>query len=676
MASIFAGYENDIFISYRQKDNRSEQWVTNFVQALRDELDSTFKEEISIYFDSNAHDGLLETHDVDGSLKQKIKCLIFIPIVSRTYCDTNSFAWKNEFTAFMNFIQSDVYGMDIKLLNGNVAKRVLPVRIHDIDKEDSTLIEKEICGVLRPVDFIYKEPGVNRPLRLSDDRNFNQEKTDYKNQVNKVANAILEIVRGLRTDDKLKPAQSTPTITDRTVPTKSIAVLPFENISNDPDQEYFSDGLTEEIIADLSKLSSLHVISRTSAMVFKGSKKDIKTIGQELNVRYLLEGSVRKAGNKLRITAQLIDASTDAHVWTEKFDGVLEDVFEIQEKVARSIVESLRLELTPQESARLVAKSPADPAAHELYLAGRYHLHQTSPSEMIKAIELFENAIGMDSTYAQAYAALANCYVYLGFLGAIAEDVYPKAKEAATKALEIDEALAEAHAMLGYAATYYDWDWATAERELKRAIALNPNYAQGYLHYSWYLATQNRLEESRAAILRAKEVDPFSIVIHANLSNYFYFNRDHEEALVQSRKALELAPEAPIVLLFHGMTCLGNGLHREAAEVFKKLVDNTGGSPGFKGYLGYCYARLGDKTAAISVLDELINLSKTGYVPAFQFAFVLLGLEQFEEALTWLEKAFDERSSWFPHIRHDSIFDPLRDFPRFQELVKRMNFLS
>jgi tetratricopeptide (TPR) repeat protein len=295
---------------------------------------------------------------------------------------------------------------------------------------------------------------------------------------------------------------------------------------------------------------------------------------------------------------------------------------------------------------------------------------------MIKAIELFESAIKMDPTYALAYAALANCYVYLGFLGAVAKDVYPKAKHAAAKALEIDEALAEAHAMLGYAATYYDWDWATAGRELERAIALNPNYAQGYLHYSWYLATQNRLEESRSAILRAKELDPFSIVIHANLSNYFHFSREHERAFVQSRKALELAPEAPIVLLFHGMTCLAKELHGEAVNVFKKLVDNTGGSPGFKGYLGYSYARAGNKTAAISILDELRVLSTTEYVPAFQFAFVLLGLEQFEEALSWLEKAFDERSSWFPHIRHDSIFDPLRNFPGFQNLVKRMNFLT
>jgi TolB-like protein/Tfp pilus assembly protein PilF len=678
MASIFTGYENDIFVSYRQKDNRSEQWVTNFVRALREEIDSTFKEEVSVYFDSNPHDGLLETHDVDGSLKEKIKCLIFIPIVSRTYCDTNSFAWKNEFIAFVKFAQSDAYGLNIRLLNGNVAKRVLPVRIHEIDKEDSALLEKEIRGVLRPVDFIYKEPGVNRPLRLADDRSLNLEKTEYKNQVNKIANAIFEIIRGLRTDDKLKPGQPhvqlNPIAKDALInSTKSIVVLPFENISNDPDQEYFSDGLTEEIIADLSKLSSLRVISRTSAMVFKGSKKDVRTIGQELNVRYVLEGSVRKAGNKLRITAQLIDAPSDAYLWAEKFNGVLDDVFDIQEKVSRAIVESLRLELTPQERARLTEKSPVDPAARELYLGGRYHLNRATPYELTKAVEQFEYAIRKDPSYALAYAGMANAYNYLGWLGRVAGEVFTKAKQAAAKALEIDETIAEAHAVLGYAATFYDWDWATAERELQRAIALNPNYAEGYLHYSWYLGSQERHEEARAAIERASELDPLSLVIHANMANYYQWKRDYDGALSQTQRVLELAPNFPLALLFSGMAYWGKEQYDDAARMFGKLVELAG--PGFKGYLGYSYAKAGRKESAMEILDEMKVRSKTEHVPSFQIALVLLGLGWFEEALTWLEKAFGEREgAWFPYIRQESFFDPLRGYPHFQDLVAQLNF--
>lgn len=676
MASILIGYEYDIFISYRQKDNRADQWVTSFVKALRDELDATFKEDVSIYFDTNPYDGLLETHDVDSSLKEKIKCLVFIPIVSRTYCDTKSFAWKNEFIAFRDFAQTDPKGLEIRLLNGNVAKRVLPVRIHDIDKEDASLLEKEIGGALRSVDFIYKESGVNRPLRISDDRSLNLEKTDYKNQVNKIANAILEIIRGLRTEDRLKPGQAQvklkPIKGEATNTAKSIVVLPFENMSNDPDQEYFSDGLTEEIIADLSKLSSLHVISRTSAMIFKGSKKDVKTIGQELNVRYVLEGSVRKAGNKLRITAQLIDALNDAHLWVEKFNGVLDDVFDFQEKVSHAIVDSLRLELTPQERSLLIVKSPVDPAAHELYLEGRYHLNQPSPSGMTKAIGLFETAIYKYPDYALAYAGLANCYVYLGWLGAVAAEVYPKAKQAAARALEIDETLAEPHTVLGYAATYYDWDWATAERELERAIALNPNYAQGYLHYSWYLGSQNRFEESRRAIQRANELDPLSLIIKANMANYYQWNRDYDNALAQTRKALELVPNAPLGLLFSGMAYWGKEQYDDAAKGFEILVNLTG--TGFKGYLGYSYAKAGHKKDALAILDELTVLSRTEYVPAFQFALVQLGLERFEEALSWLEKAFEERASWFPYIRQECMFDPLRGYPRFQDLVRRLNF--
>jgi TolB-like protein/Flp pilus assembly protein TadD len=497
-------------------------------------------------------------------------------------------------------------------------------------------------------------------------------KIDYENQINKITNAISEIIRGLRTDDKLKSHQPQIDKVETTTTSKSIVVLPFENISNDPDQEYFSDGLTEEIIADLSKFSSLHVISRTSSMVFKGSKKDVRTIGKELNVRYVLEGSVRKSGNKLRITAQLIDAASDAHLWTEKFDGVLDDVFAIQEKVARSIVSSLRLELTPQERARLVEKARVNLAAHEQYLVGRYHLNRPTPSEVTIAIGHFEKAIQEDPTYALAYAGLANAYNYLGWLGGEAKEVFPKAKQAALKALEIDATLAEAHAVLGYAATFYDWDWATAERECELAIAFNPNYAEGYLHYSWYLCSQGRLEEARTAIVKASELDPHSLIIHANMGNYYHFKRDYDGALNQTLRALELAPNLPLALLFCGMAYCGKEQYENAASTFKKLAELAG--PGFKGFLGFSYAMAGRKEDALAILNELTVLSKSQPVPSFQVALVVLGLKRFEEALTWMEKAFEERASWFPYIRQECLFDSLRAYPRFHDLVRRLNF--
>lgn len=264
MPSILPGFEYDIFISYRHNDNRS-GWVTEFVKALKEELAAIIKEPVSLYFDSNPYDGLLETHQVDKSLEEKLKCLIFIPVISQTYCDTKSFAWQHEFCVFNRIAQADKYNRDIKLSNGNVGSRLLPVKIHDLDEEDKSIIENEIGGVLRAVDFIYKEPGVNRPLKPNDLRSDNQNKTDYRNQLNKVANAVKEIINGIT-----KPSSTTrvtyPVPVEASDARESIAVLPFRNMSNDSGQEYFSDGITENIIIQLAANKKLRTISRTSVM--------------------------------------------------------------------------------------------------------------------------------------------------------------------------------------------------------------------------------------------------------------------------------------------------------------------------------------------------------------------------------------------------------------------------
>ena len=303
MPSVIPGFEYDIFLSYRQKDNNYDSWVTEFADNLKKELEATFKEKISVYFDNNPHDGLLETHDVNASLKEKLRCLVFIPIISRTYCDTKSFAWEHEFKAFVNQVLKDSIGLMVKLPNGNMANRVLPIRIHDLDSEDIKLCESVLGGILRGVEFIYREPGVNRSLTQKDDERKNLNGTVYRNQINKVALAIKEIISGLKGEPMKPDTKQTEIISPLEKPViqeKSIIVLPFENMSSDPEQEYFSDGLTEEIITDLSHIRDLLVISRSSAMTFKGAKATIKEITDKIHVRYVLEGSVRKAGNNLR----------------------------------------------------------------------------------------------------------------------------------------------------------------------------------------------------------------------------------------------------------------------------------------------------------------------------------------------------------------------------------------
>jgi TolB-like protein len=395
MASLIPGYEYDIFISYRQKDNKYDGWVTEFVDNLKRELEATFKEEISVYFDINPHDGLLETYDVNASLKEKLKCLIFIPIISRTYCDPKSFAWESEFKAFVALSSHDQFGLRVKLPNGNVANRVLPVQIHDLDNEDIKLCESVLGGVLRGIEFIYKEAGVNRSLSPKESEEKNLNRTNYRNQINKVALAIKEIISGLRGDtlkyDSIRDEGSAgikPTIHE-----KSIIVLPFENISSDPGQDYFSDGLTEEIITDLSQVHDLLVISRSSSMTFKGAKKKISEIAHEVGVQYVLEGSVRRSGNELKIVAQLIDAGNDTHLWAEKYNGNLDDVFSIQEKVSSSIAKALKIKLNPEEKKRISEVTSDNAIAIEYYFKAKQAMGAWTEPELMLAEELVNKGL-------------------------------------------------------------------------------------------------------------------------------------------------------------------------------------------------------------------------------------------------------------------------------------------
>ena len=458
-------------------------------------------------------------------------------------------------------------------------------------------------------------------------------------------------------------------------PIRSLAVLPLENLSGDPEQEYFADGMTEALITELGKISALRVISRQSVMQFKGTDKSLPEIARELNVDAIVEGAVVREGNRVRVTAQLVQASPERHLWSETYERDLHSILAVQSEVARKIAREIKIGVTPEEEARLARARTVNPEAYEAFLKGRHHLNKATPREINKAITYFNEAIEKDPDYALAYAGLADCYNYLGFVGGLApREVYPRAKRAAAKALEIDDSLAEAHASLGYTAMAYDWDWAAAARELQRAVELNPNSAQAHLHYSWYLGLQGRFEEARAAINRARELDPLSLIISANMANYFSAKRDYDGMLEQTRKTLELEPNHSLGRLFSGQAYLGKGLYDDAIAEFEKAVEVSGRGPGFKGRLGHAYALAGHKGKALKILDELKELSKKEYVPSFQIALVLVGLEETDQAFAWLEKAYEEREVRLPNIRLASVFDPLRDDPRFQSLLRRMNF--
>jgi TolB-like protein len=406
MASIIPDFEYDIFISYRHNDNL-DGWVANFVRNLEKELRGTLKDTITIYFDQNPHDGLLESHNVDKSLEGKLKCLIFIPIISQTYCDPKSFAWQHEFVAFNKLVKQDQFGRDIKLNNGNVASRILPVKIHDLDSEDKSIVESEIGGVLRAIEFIYKEAGVNRPLKSTDSKTDNQNKTDYGNQVNKVANAIKEIVTSLKSpgtassratineQPSTKSIQSKKPVivsivalliiiagyliyqqvtTSKVQPTqldKSIAVLPFVDLSEAKDQGWFSDGLTEEILNSLAHVKDLSVISRTSSFAFKDKNLRIQTIADSLNVNYIVEGSVRKSDTGLRITAQLIRANDGFHIWSNTYDRKPVDIFVLQQEIAAKIAESLDISLDPKAVEKMQWAGTSNPEAYVAFLKGQ-----------------------------------------------------------------------------------------------------------------------------------------------------------------------------------------------------------------------------------------------------------------------------------------------------------------
>ncbi len=456
---------------------------------------------------------------------------------------------------------------------------------------------------------------------------------------------------------------------------ESLAVLPLENLSHDPEQEYFADGMTGALIAELSKIRALKVISRTSVMQYKGAKKPLPQIARELNVDGVIEGTVQREGDQVRISVQLIHGPTDKHLWEDSYQREMRGILALQGEVARDIAQEIRVQLTPQEQVRLASTRSINPEAYDAYLKGWYYIIQFANEQreepIRKSIEYYEEAIRLDPGFAPAYADLSIAYRILAsdFGG---REVDPKAKAAALKALELDDNLGRAHMAVG-SIKLREWDWPSAEREFKRAIELDPSYPWAHTWYAFYLMIAENYERALAEHRRAEELDPLVLAHKANIAWVYDCARQYDQAIEQHRKTLALNPNAAWLHDRLGGAYVGKGMYEEALDEFQKGVKLSGGDPRYRASPAWAYAMAGKRAEALKILDEFKEPSKRKFLKPFDRASIYAALGEKEQAFIWLEKTYEERSEALPFIHCDSEFDKLRGDPRFQDLLRRMN---
>jgi TolB-like protein/DNA-binding winged helix-turn-helix (wHTH) protein/Tfp pilus assembly protein PilF len=458
---------------------------------------------------------------------------------------------------------------------------------------------------------------------------------------------------------------------------KSMVVLPFENLSGDKDQQYFTDGMTDELIAHLAKIRSLRVISRTSSMEYKDTHKSLSQIARDLKVDAVVEGTVLRSGNRVRITAELVQVATDRHLWAETYESQLGDVLALQSQVASAIVNEIRINLTPEEQQRLASTRPVSAASYEDYLKGRYYWNKRSEEGLTKAIEYFQLATDKDPQYALAYAGLADCYSIIGsaIVGTVpSKDVAAKAKEAALKALELDNTLAEAQTSLATVRFNYDWDWAAAAAGFQRSIELNPSYATAYQRYSLYLIAMGRAQESLTQMNRARDLDPLSISMNFSLGWRLYMAHQYDQAIEQLHNTLEMDPNFALPRMVLGQAYEQKRAYQQAIAELQKAASISHDSPQILGALGHAYGASGNRSDAEKVLGQLMEQSKKQYVSPFYVALVYAGLGENDQALDWLEKAYGDRSNAIVFAKVDPQLDSLRSTPRFQSLLHRLAF--
>jgi TolB-like protein/DNA-binding winged helix-turn-helix (wHTH) protein/Tfp pilus assembly protein PilF len=454
---------------------------------------------------------------------------------------------------------------------------------------------------------------------------------------------------------------------------RTLAVLPFENLSGDPQQEFFVAGITDEIITDVANISKLNVISRTSIARFKGNQKPLKQVAAELGADYIVEGTVKRDGTRVRVTVRFIDAQHDRLVWAEHYDRDLNEVLgmqtEIAYTIARQVDTQLQIKAGPAKSIR--------PDAYEAYLRGRSAWNQRNEAGLLESIAQYHKAIQIDPSFANAYAGLADSYATLGYLSYLAPQAsFPLARVAAEKALQIDSLDAEAHASLGYVQFYYDWNWNGAEREFRRAIELSPNYATGHHWYSVYLTAMGRFAEARVEIEQARRLDPLSLAIQTDIGFEAFYSSDYERAERQLKSVLDMDPNFAVARLWLGRTYQATGRFEEALVEYQAAESELKKWPVASAALGNAYGKAGYRAKAEEITRELEELSKERYVTAYGMAIVAAGLDNRDRAITFLDQGFREKTHWLVWLRLDQRWYNVRDDERFRQMVHRMNFPS
>ena len=714
MASIIPGYDYDIFISYRQKDNKGDRWVSEFVDTLKNELGSTFKEEITVYFDTNPIDGLLETHDVDASLKDKLNCLIFIPVISRTYCDPKSFAWEHEFKAFVEKASNDQLGLKVRLRNNNVASRVLPVIIHDLDNDDMKFCESVLSGVLRGIEFIYKEPGVNRPLKADDDEKININKTKYRNQINKVANAIKDIITAMGQAEKNPETVSKNVIKPKSVHTngiiktiiaasiallafvvlgylfipklvkapvqleKSIALLPFQSMSNDPEQGNFSDAMMQEILNHLFMIGGLKIPSSTSSMRFKGSKLSVSEIARDLGVSYVLEGNVYRSGDNVRIIVRLINGKDERLLWTKDYNKTMTatNLLEIQSDVAQQVADNMKLVIDPEVKKRIEAKPTVNTEAYTLFLAAWI---QDLPFEQAKTT--LERAISLDPGYAEAYALLGDYWLVRGgYDGDLKrEQVVEKARPLIEKALRLDKNSIIAHTAMAKLSLYFNWDFESVEKEFQIFNQLNPSNSDLIWFYSNYLLASGRFDEAHVFTENAFNQNTKSSGDFLALALTYYYDNQPENALETIKTAAQIFQDDKSITMISIKVWDYLANYDKTIALFEKkmagekLIDLK---PFYLSHIGIAYYKTGNKSKSSECLNELLSRIPNSPVgsPSFFAAAIYTAEGENNKAIQLLENGFNNHEVEMYWLKVEPLFRPLHGDQRFDNLLAKIGF--